>query len=132
MTEEHISKQIQLEFSLGNGNYKPGYIGEIPFEQTSNPIFEGAINSYLKYSAQTGCPVHFNFLSNDSERPFYQFFDGEGQNIKNILNEKLKIMVKLADLASKLGSNKNIIFYNLPILIVTVHNQEDKQSTQKS
>lgn len=33
MNEEHVLKQVEMEFSLGNGSFKPGYIGEIAFEE---------------------------------------------------------------------------------------------------
>lgn len=29
LSKEHISKQLEYEFKLGNGKYKPGFIGEL-------------------------------------------------------------------------------------------------------
>ena len=50
-----------MEFSLGNGSFKPGYIGEIFFEEIRNPLFKEVIKAYLDYSSKTNCPIIINF-----------------------------------------------------------------------
>lgn len=67
MTLEHVLKQIEMEFCLGNGSFKPGYIGEINFEEISNPLFSGVIKAYLNYSSKTQCPIIINFASEGEE-----------------------------------------------------------------
>ena len=61
MNEEHVLKQIEMEFSMGNCTFKPGYIGEINFEEIESPILSGIIKAYVNYAARTRCPIVINF-----------------------------------------------------------------------
>jgi hypothetical protein len=31
MQEAHVLKQVEMEFALGNGQFRPGFIGEVRF-----------------------------------------------------------------------------------------------------
>ena len=55
-----------MEFSLGNGTFKPGYMGEINFEEIESPIFQGIIKAYVNYASKTHCPIVINFASAQS------------------------------------------------------------------
>lgn len=60
---DHVLKQIEYEFKLGNGKYKPGFIGEINAAEalSSNP-YNQAFKAYLAFSSRTNCPVLINCL----------------------------------------------------------------------
>jgi hypothetical protein len=69
-----------MEFSLGNGTYKPGYIGEIAFEEIESPIFSGIIKAYVNYASRTKCPIVINFAY-QGEETYDIIFEGQAKEI---------------------------------------------------
>lgn len=69
-----------MEFSLGNGTFKPGYIGEITFEEIESPIFSGIIKAYVNYASRTHCPIVINF-GHQSEEIYDVFFDDSAKEM---------------------------------------------------
>jgi hypothetical protein len=70
-----------MEFSLGNGTYKPGYIGDIAFEEIQSPIFSGIIKAYVNYASRTKCPIVINFAHSQGEETYDVIFEEQAKEI---------------------------------------------------
>ncbi len=66
---------------MGNGTYKPGYIGDIAFEEIQSPIFSGIIKAYVNYASRTKCPIVINFAHSQGEETYDVIFEEQAKEI---------------------------------------------------